>query len=503
MHADNRVAPVEHVVGGDVEVVVGHPFGPRAEVGGNADLGVDADLGELRLQVFGHHLGGGGTGGVVHGHGKAGTVGLDRIPGLVEQLLGLFEVHVIHIYVLRIEGAERRDRGGGRRHKAHHDDLGEKIAVDGVGRCLTDPYVVERLLACVEGHPVEGADTGVALVGDHEVLVAGETLHFAEAVKERHGVHFAALDGHDAIVHIGNDLDDDAVDVRLALNEKVLVLLEHDVVAGLPFHKLERPAADGSLVRGILTDIGIGAVDVLGHDRAQHRGHAQQDGGMRLGEPDDRGVRIGRIHAGYGRVHGLEGMVGLDRHDGERHVLGGDRRAVMELGALDQMQGQAQAVGGHLPLFGEVGMRVPLVVVLERARKELRAGDARGDAGTQAGVQRNGVLRPGHRERAPVGDGFGLCGHRRKEHRRRQRGSGKELPTVRETCHRCTPYELALPWQRVGRTQGLRGWKRPCPNGASTLPSRATTLPRTTVQTGSPTPSSPSKAENGFRYRRE
>lgn len=124
-------------------------------------------------------------------------------------------------------------------------------------------------------------------------------------------------------------------------------------------------------------------------------------------------------------------------------------------------------------------------------------------ASLESGVQRNGVLRPGHRERAPVGDGFGLCGHRRKEHRRRQRGSGKELPTVRETCHRCTPYELALPWQRVGRTQGLRGWKRPCPNGASTLPSRATTLPRTTVQTGSPTPSSPSKAENGLRYRRE
>ena len=56
MHADDGIAPVEHVVGGDVEVVVGHPFGPRAEVGRNADLGVDADLGELRLQVFGHHL---------------------------------------------------------------------------------------------------------------------------------------------------------------------------------------------------------------------------------------------------------------------------------------------------------------------------------------------------------------------------------------------------------------------------------------------------------------
>lgn len=82
----------------------------------------------------------------------------------------------------------------------------------------------------------------------------------------------------------------------------------------------------------------------------------------------------------------------------------------MELGPLDQMQGQAQAVGGHLPLFGKVGMRIPLVVVLERARKKLRAGDARGDAGTQAGVQRNGVLRPGHRERAPVGMASAFAG---------------------------------------------------------------------------------------------
>ena len=32
---------------------------------------------------------------------KGVAVGLDRIPGLVEQLLGLFEVHVIHVNVLR------------------------------------------------------------------------------------------------------------------------------------------------------------------------------------------------------------------------------------------------------------------------------------------------------------------------------------------------------------------------------------------------------------------
>src|SRR3546814_21202686 len=45
--------------------------------------------------------------------------------------------------------------------------------------------------------------------------------------------------------------------------------------------------------------------------------------------------------------HGLERMVRLDRHDRESDVFRGERRAVMEHGGLDQLEGDRLAVGRH------------------------------------------------------------------------------------------------------------------------------------------------------------
>ena len=91
------------------------------------------------------------------------------------------------------------------------------------------------------------------------------------------------------------------------------------------------------------------AIDMLGEDRAEGRGEAEQDGRMRAGKPDDGGAGIGRVHGLHGLEHGLEGVIGLDGHDGEGHVLGGDRRAVMKDGVRHEAQGKALLVRGKVP----------------------------------------------------------------------------------------------------------------------------------------------------------
>ena len=91
------------------------------------------------------------------------------------------------------------------------------------------------------------------------------------------------------------------------------------------------------------------AVDVLGDDGAQGRREAEEDGRVRLGEPDDGGVGIGRVHGFHRLEHGLEGVVGLDSHDGEGHVLGGDGLAVMKHGVGDEMEREALLVFGKGP----------------------------------------------------------------------------------------------------------------------------------------------------------
>ncbi|MNR16424.1 hypothetical protein D3C85_1330250 [compost metagenome] len=63
------------------------------------------------------------------------------------------------------------------------------------------------------------------------------------------------------------------------------------------------------------------AIDVLGQHRHQRRRQRQQDRRMRLAHAQHGGVGIRRVHPLHRCEHGLERMVLLDRHDGERHVL--------------------------------------------------------------------------------------------------------------------------------------------------------------------------------------
>ena len=110
---------------------------------------------------------------------------------------------------------------------------------------------------------------------------------------------------------------------------------------------------------------------------------------------------------GSGRVdlldraeHGLERVVGLDRHDREGDVGRGDRLAVVEDRVLAQVQRQRLAVFGELPGLGEVGLRVPLVVEAQRAGEELRRGHRGGDARLHRAVEVPRRLRAADHQRA-------------------------------------------------------------------------------------------------------
>ncbi len=71
----------------------------------------------------------------------------------------------------------------------------------------------------------------------------------------------------------------------------------------------------------------------------------------------------------------LEGRKAADLHRAvERpfHVLGGDRRAVVEFRVLAQLEGAGHAVGCDLPAFGKLGRELFAVVGRRAVRKRLR-----------------------------------------------------------------------------------------------------------------------------------
>ena len=113
---------------------------------------------------------------------------------------------------------------------------------------------------------------------------------------------------------------------------------------------------------GILTV----AVNMLGNNRQQLRGHRQQQRRVRLRQVQHCGVLIRRIYAFDRREHGLEGMVGLDRIDRKSHVFRGNRLAVVEGRPLHQVQSDSQTIIGHIPGLRQIRLRVPVLVKPQR-----------------------------------------------------------------------------------------------------------------------------------------
>ncbi len=129
------------------------------------------------------------------------------------------------------------------------------------------------------------------------------------------------------------------------------------------------------------------AVDVLGQDRHQAGRHGQQQRRVRAREPDDHRVGVGGLDRRDRLQHGLERMVGLDHPDREGDILRGQRVSVVEDGVLHEVKRHAQVVGGDDPGFRQVGLRVPLVVVAQRAREDLCRDHPGGDAGLHGAVE--------------------------------------------------------------------------------------------------------------------
>ena len=130
-----------------------------------------------------------------------------------------------------------------------------------------------------------------------------------------------------------------------------------------------------------------------------------------------------------GREHRLEGVVFLHRLDREGDVLGGDRLAVVEGRALHQRHRDRQAVLGRLPAFGEIGLRLAVLVVAQERREELRARLARRDAGLHSRIEvPRRVFHDLHERAASLRLLLRKEPGTKQHHRSRHRGRNKQFP---------------------------------------------------------------------------
>ena len=187
------------------------------------------------------------------------------------------------------------------------------------------------------------------------------------------GVGFAVLDRQARGLHVVEKAHDDALGLRTSRQEEVRVPFERDRLARLEFRDLIWAGANRHHVGRIGTDRTV-RIDMLGQDRQQQRGDRRKQRGMGLLEHEARGQRIRRLDLVDGAKHRTpERMVGTHGVHGKGDVFRGDRRAVMEACVLAQVERVCEPVGGNVPGFRKIGLRLELVVELDQPGEHLRA----------------------------------------------------------------------------------------------------------------------------------
>ena len=266
-------------------------------------------------------------------------------------------------------------------------------SVHGVVDRLTDALVVEGLFLLVHAdvdHPrrVSQDDLrGLALV---------QALHF----HERHGEHhvgFTRLQHDDPGGGLRHGLEDDALDLGLALPVRV-VALDHDPVAGLPLHEDVGPGPHrveavlvAVLLQGGRADHAPRPVSEVGQQRAEGLLHLdfQRVVVKGLGVGDE-----GLVEAGAQRALGGVGVP----LDVEHHGLGVERRAVVEADALAQLEGPGEPVGRRFPRGGQLGDDVPLLREFHQVVVDVADHDFRGVVRLVGRVQADGLRTQGENQ---------------------------------------------------------------------------------------------------------
>ncbi|MCY1520726.1 hypothetical protein D9M68_555130 [compost metagenome] len=333
------------------------------------DLGLDAHLGPVGLEHFGHQLGVGVVR-ALHRHGPEGDLGAFLDAGGLEQLLGLFRVVAGVLDGLVIGPLGRRHAVHGQLAGALVHGVDDGLLVHRHVQRLAHFELVQRLVRDVVG---DVAIVEARLRRHLQVRVVLQRFQVGRTWEEG-DLAFVGLELLHAHRSIGADREDQVVDLHVLGLPVILVAGETDLRVLLVTLEHEGAGADGFLV-----DVGgLALFEQLvgifgGVDGGEAHGHVLDEGCIHTVEGELDGVVVDLLHPGDVGVHAHVGEVGefggvrlaegvvLVEHalEGEEHVVGVEvagRLEVIggvELDALAQVEGVGEAIGGNVPLLGK------------------------------------------------------------------------------------------------------------------------------------------------------
>ena len=299
-------------------------------------------------------------------------------------------------------------------HLAAVECMGEGLAHR--QRCQRGPLQVEG-----ERHDAVGAARAGGRLD--QCSLALEACH----VRRRHApeiVDLAVGQGRDLRGALGNHAEDQPVEFRQARLEVGSVANQHDALVAPVALETESAGADRAGVGLVAVGIGAG-IEVAWQDRRLGHVELPQQRGVRALQPEDHGVRVGRLDRfDGGRETGARAGMEAEQHllEGELHILGGERLAVVPRHARRQGEADFAPVLGNRPAGGEIGPHRAVAVEGHEAVEDRAGHRMDRTCGRDRRIEMAGIAA--HRD-----DGrTAILGLRRDRRERQSRDECEECP---------------------------------------------------------------------------
>ena len=300
------------------------------------DLRLDANLGQLRGDDLTPAAGVGG--------GRQVQCRLEPIgeTGLGQQRLGFFGIVAAQLRQVDVIGVMRCEMGADGRAIAEHRTVDDRLPVDGTGHRLAHFNVIERFALVVDRQDRFALGRADQHLKPRIRFELGDVLGRGKAGEN---IDILGHDGSESRCRVRNELERRAGQ-RGRFAPIVFIPGQGDLVALVPVLKFESAGADWGL---------FDRLDRLWrHDHRIAPSEVEQHVAVRLAQFDLNGLRVDDIHLGNRGIKCLlrvGAVFGIDPVEGEFHILGIHRGAIVKGNPLTQLEGIGQPVFGNFPRF--------------------------------------------------------------------------------------------------------------------------------------------------------
>src|SRR4030042_1663494 len=157
----------------------------------------------------------------------------------------------------------------------------------------------------------------------------------------------SCFQGYNARGRIGNEFNNNSIQIRPSLAKKILIAVQNDILAFLPFHEFKWPGTDRFYIGRMFANLSF-AVDMLGKDREKIGMDGRKASRKGMSQLEDGRIWVSGLNLlNCSKRQLAHRMVFFNKFQGEGNIGRCNGFAVMESGPILQVKGIGAPIGGN------------------------------------------------------------------------------------------------------------------------------------------------------------